>query len=678
MRRGYLYVTTALVALGGPAAADDAPTEQFDLGTVEVRSAQRDTRSILDTPVAASVLEGERLERRQASDLQELIGDIPGVSIGGGPRSIAQEPNIRGFVDEQIVLRFDGARFNFNQAHRGRFFIDPDIIQRVEVIRGGGSTLYGSGALGGVISFETKDAADLLDPGQTVGARLRLGYGTNGRENSVSGTAFGDWGQTDALVFLGTRMLGTDLESGNGFAIPFSQLDQYNGLVKFGFEPNDDLRFEFSYNAYRDDGLAPANSEDNPDATNPVIDREANVQAVQFGVDYAPTGSDFWDLSALFYYNTLEIDESRQPPNTPRFDETTYDTIGLEIVNRSRFGEAMPVDIVYGFEIFEDSQSGSRDGAPRLSFPDAEARTIGIFAEATVGITSQLDLIAGLRYDDYDRDPNDPTLPSANEDFWSPRIGVSYRTNQNWQIFGNIARAFRAPSLSELYNSGLHFAGNPFGPFPPDNFFVPNPNLEPEESTQYEIGTRYENTNVFMPGDRMTFSANAYYADFDNFIEQTVILFNPITFQGETTANNVPSATLYGFESEIDYDAGSWFLGAGLSIARGENNTAGGDLGSIPQDRITFDGGIRPTEDWTFGARVIVADNQSRVPATGTRSPGFEVVDLYGAYIPQSGPLEGGEVRFGIDNIFDEQYTIYPNALAQPGRSFEMSAVFRF
>lgn len=672
MHRSTLLMTTALATLAVPVSAQEQTETAFDLGTVQLQSAFRDERPVLDTPVAASVLEGEDLQRRQASDLQDLIGDIPGVSIGGGPRAIAQEPNIRGFTDEQIVLRFDGGRFNFNQAHRGRFFVDPDIIQRVEVIRGGGSTLYGSGALGGVISFETKDAADLLQPGRTTGARLRYGYSTNGNETSVSGTAFADWGSTDVLVFLGSRLMSQDLESGNGNTIPFSQLDQYNGLFKIGFEPTDDIRFELNYSAYRDDGLTPANSENDPSATNPVIDREAEVQSFRFSVDYAPAGSNFWDLTALFYSNTLDIDESRQPPSGPRFDETTYDTIGFEIVNRSSFGNAVPVDIVYGLEWFEDSQEGIRNNAPRLAFPKAEARTFGIFAEATMGLTSQLDLIAGLRYDNYDRDPNDPTLPDANEDFWSPRIGISYRPNDNWQIFGNVARAFRAPSLNELYNSGLHFAGGPFG-FPPNNFFVPNPNLEPEESTQYEIGVRYDNIGVFIPGDRLSFSANAYYADFDDFVEQRVNIF-----AGTTTSQNVPSATLYGFEGEVDYDAGRWFVGAGVSIARGENNTANTDLSSIPQDRLTIDAGIRPTEDWTFGTRVILADDQTRVPPGDQPGTAFGVVDLYATFIPQSGALAGGEVRFGIDNIFDEQYTIYPNALAQPGTTFEMSAVFTF
>ena len=138
------------------------------LDPILVTSAARDARPLLDTPVSASVLEGEVLAVKQATNFQELIGDAPGLTIEGGPRAFAQEPNIRGFQNDQIVVRIDGARFNFDQAHRGRFFLDPDLVQRVEIIRGGGSTLYGSGALGGVISMETRSVDDLLEPGDDV------------------------------------------------------------------------------------------------------------------------------------------------------------------------------------------------------------------------------------------------------------------------------------------------------------------------------------------------------------------------------------------------------------------------------------------------------------------------------------------------------------------------------
>ena len=179
-----------------------------------------------------------------------------------------------------------------------------------------------------------------------------------------------------------------------------------------------------------------------------------------------------------------------------------------------------------------------------------------------------------------------------------------------------MAQAYRAPTLSELYNSGLHFAGvppvPPFFPGFPDNFFVPNPTLRPESSTQLEIGARFEGGDMFRAGDRLSLAANAYYATVDDYIEQTVSVF-----AGTTTSANVASATLWGFEAEADYDAEAWFVGMGLSIARGEND-AGGWLGSIPQDRLTLEAGVRPWEDWELGARATFAAAQTRVPAAGT------------------------------------------------------------
>ncbi|MBF9051747.1 TonB-dependent hemoglobin/transferrin/lactoferrin family receptor [Roseobacter sp. HKCCD9010] len=665
MRRSLLLLTSALVTSFGSAvhAQDLNPDLGFDLGTIFLGSALRDDRAILDTPVAASVVEGEELAERQAGDFQELIGDIPGVTINGGPRGISHEPNIRGFRDEQIVLRFDGGRLNFGLAHRGRFFVDPSLVQRVEVVRGGGSTLFGSGALGGVISVETVDAADLLQEGQTIGGRVSLGYSSNGDQIDGTSAVYADYGQLDLLFALSGRQIGSNLEAGDGIEIPVSQIDSGNALFKVGFEPSDGSRFELSYSLYQDDTIVTANSNNNPGITNPVVDRDADVRDLRLSWESNPANSDWLDLSVLFYATRLEVTEARVPPAAARLDETRYDTYGFEIVNRSTFDIGVPVDIVYGFEAFRDTQEGTRNGAPRLSFPNAEATTYGIFAEATFGLTSQLDLIAGARFDSYERDPDDPTLAAVSEEFFSPRIGLSYRPNDNWQIFGNIAQSYRAPTLSELYNSGQHFFGNNF---------VPNPNLRPEESLQFEIGARFDGMDVFRSGDQLSFGANAYYATVDDYIEQLVDIPG-----GTTTSSNAASATLYGLEAEVDYDAGAWFLGGGLSIARGENDV-GGDLGSIPQDRLTLEAGVRPWEDWELGARAVFAADQDRVPAGGTPSDSYQTLDLYATFAPDSGPLANGTIRFGIDNVFDEEYTIYPNGLSQPGRTFEISATITF
>ncbi len=667
MRRDLLLITTALVAVS--AAAAQAQDDSFVLDPILLGSAFRDDRELLNTPVTATIVDQEELDSKQAGDLQELIGDVPGLSISGGPRGISQEPNIRGFTDEQVVLRFDGGRLNFGQAHRGRFFFDPDLIQRVEVVRGGGSTLYGSGALGGVISVETRDAADLLEPGQQLGSRFTLGYSSNGEQYNASGAVYGDYGDVDFLVAAAGRQITSDLEAGGGSIIPFSEIDTQNGLVKLGYEPSEDSRIEFSYSLYKDSADVPANSNSNNSPTNPVVDREAEVQNFRLGWEYAPTGSDVLDLSVLFYATRLDIHESRLPPDTPRIDETTYDTYGLEVVNRSRFNVGVPVTVVYGVESFRDSQEGTRDGAARQSFPSADATTTGVFAEATFEVAPKVDLIAGLRYDLYERDPNDPTLASVSDDFLSPRIGISYRPTDAWQIYGNVAQAFRAPSLTELYNDGLHFAGVPF--VFPNNFFVPNPNLQPEESLQIEIGARFDRVGAFRDSDQLYFAVNAYHADVDNFIDQVVDIFG-----GTTTSSNV-DAKLWGFEAELAYDTGFWFVRSGLGIARGDEDN-GQPLGSIPQDRLTLDGGIRPTDEWLFGARAVFAAEQDRVPAGSPVADSFEVFDLYATYTPDRGPFAGGRFQVGVDNVFDENYTIYPNGLAQPGRTVEVTATFVF
>ncbi|MEL6807869.1 MAG: TonB-dependent receptor [Pseudomonadota bacterium] len=548
-------------------------------------------------------------------------------------------------------------------------------------MRGGGSTLFGSGAIGGVVAVETKDAADLLQPGQTTGARLRLGFSDNGQIVSPSATVYGDYGAFDALMFFGGRYAGTDQDDGDGNPIARSNIDSFNGLLKFGYEPTDDQRFEFSLSYYEDDGFTPPNA--NTEATFSPFDgndseRGSEILTYRLSWDWNPANSDLLDLSILVYGNTLEITDDRVRDG--RADITEYDTIGIEVVNRARFDVGVPVDLVYGFEAFQDEQTGTRNGAARTQFPDATATTYGVFAEATFGVSDRLDIIAGLRFDSYDRDVDDPTLADADDTFFSPRLGFSYRPNDNVQIFGNIARAFRAPTLTELYNDGVHF---PYTPTLTNNF-VPTSDLEPEESTQIELGTRFERVNAFRPGDSLRLSANLYYADVKNFIDTVVTppdfsLAGPPTFStviGTTFQRNI-DAELYGFEAVLDYDAGLWFGGLGISLPEGSAKN-GEELGSIPQPRLTATLGYRPAADWTVGVRATFAADQSNVPDGALPGDSYTVVDLFGSWAPSRGAAEGAVFRVGIDNLFDEQYTIFPNELPQPGRTIKVSATYTF
>lgn len=174
-----------------------------------------------------------------------LVGDLPGLTIDSGPRGIAQQPDIRGDRDERIVLHVVGGRLTFSQGQRGRFFLDPAPLHRVEVGRGGGSTPCGPGAAGGVILFETVGVADPIAPDRTMAGRGALGPASNGDRFTASTTPFAGSGTLDAPVFPGTGQTGGDLEVG---------LSQFH-----------------------DAGLTPPDAKGLPVRSNPVVDRDAEV-----------------------------------------------------------------------------------------------------------------------------------------------------------------------------------------------------------------------------------------------------------------------------------------------------------------------------------------------------------------------------------------------------------------
>lgn len=672
--------------MAAPAAAQQAD-DGLTADDIYVYGGARDRRDLLETPNAVSVIGEHEIARRMPSTYEELLGDVPGVTIGGGPRGISQEPNIRGFQDEQVVLRVDGARQNFDLAHRGRFFTDPEILKRVEVLRGGNSVLFGSGALGGVILLDTKDAADLLDPEDTWGMRLRTGFNSQGSEFLGAATLAAQAEDFDALAFFSYRPMGDDLTDGDGAKILNSEIDSMNGLVKFGYEPGDH-RFEISYQRYEDEGLTPPNANAAADAAN-IVDRALSFQTARAEWTWAPEGSNLFDLSALLYFNDADVTEDRVSDG--RLDETRYLTLGGELVNRSKINLGLPIQLSYGVEAYQDEQEATRNGAPRDQAPDARARYMSAFAQGDIELGGGFILTPGLRFDYFDVDP-EGNFPDRTEQQLSPKLALQWRPTDELQVWISASQSFRAPSLTELYNDGIHFSvpGFGLGPgtvFTGNNVFIPTPDLKPEKANQIEIGGRYVERDVAWEGDRFDFSANAYYARVDDFVDTTVTFidfstatFNPLTgnleVNGSTVNQNV-DATIWGFEAEMNYDARDWFAGVGLTIPRGVNR-AGGALGSIPQDRVVLTAGFRPTNDIELGGRATLLDGRDDAPAGGVTTPGAAVFDLFASWAPGDGPLEGAIFSAGIDNVTDRTYRLHPNGLNQPGLAVKLSAALEF
>ncbi|MEH0072644.1 TonB-dependent receptor plug domain-containing protein [Pannonibacter sp. Pt2-lr] len=179
---GYWLSGVALIALAyaGSANAQQAPVAEkaadkpqatTSLQKIVLGAGQE--KVAIDTPQAVTVIDQEQIDNAQATTIGGIFSQTPGITVVGSDRIGGQAFNIRGIGDlgsadeSKIIITVDGANKFFEMYRMGSFFSDPELYKRVEVLRGpASSTLYGAGALGGVINFETKDASDFLEEGE--------------------------------------------------------------------------------------------------------------------------------------------------------------------------------------------------------------------------------------------------------------------------------------------------------------------------------------------------------------------------------------------------------------------------------------------------------------------------------------------------------------------------------
>lgn len=690
MIRNPLYL--ALIAmLAGPATIvaetgvdGDENTDVVELEPMVI-AATRTERPRFTTPASISTLTRDDIENIQPFGYQDLFESIPGVSIQGGPRRIAEEPSIRGFADEQVVLRLDGTRQNFNKAHGGRFLLDPDLIRSIEVLRGASSSVYGSGALGGVFLIETVNGRDLTGDVDGLGARLRMSYQDNGDELSGFGTVYGQAGAFDFLGSYLQRDVGEDLQDGAGQDILASRDEVDQGLLKFGFEPGPDQRLELAVERYRNTGRNPTNANEVATATN-LVDRDTERDGMRLRYQVNPASLPWLNLETAVYQNEVETFERRFIDG--RIDVSEFETRGLELTNSSELGrrDDNPIRLTWGIETYTDEQSGRRDGLARPQFPDAEIEYRAAFIQAELPLGGGLSVIPGMRLDSFDYGAAE-AFSARDDDQLSGRVALGWEAGDSLYFWAEYAEAFRAPSLTELYADGVHFVV----PLAPGqvviNEFVPTPDLKPEQAEQIQIGGRFRQRGLFGSGLDFELDAVWHRSDVDDYVEQFVVFISgppsldPITrtlvFPGITTNSNV-DARLSGFEIDARLSSARGYIQA--SIATLDSRRAGGgELASVQPDRFRLGAGIYLDDrQWTLGTEFTAAADRSDVPEGGLQTAGYGKTDLFLSYLPDRGALAGFEFRLALDNLFDKDYSIHPNAIDQPGRSLRLSLARNF
>ena len=194
-----LSVMTALLTAPVLATAQDTSQPVDTLAPVVV-TAPRQAEALDKVKKPVAVVARRDLDARQPDSVVESLKYESNVEVTGGSRPGAQAPVIRGLSGNRILQVVDGVRQNTNSGHRGTYFVDPELVKQVEVVKGPSSSLWGSGALGGVVAMQTLNAQDLLRDGQSVGGYLRQGYHTGDDKTLTSGAVYGQQGNHDWLL----------------------------------------------------------------------------------------------------------------------------------------------------------------------------------------------------------------------------------------------------------------------------------------------------------------------------------------------------------------------------------------------------------------------------------------------------------------------------------------------
>lgn len=661
---------------------------------------------LIETLAGTSLVTKEELTRFQANSAGGLLAAVPGVNIEESSDDPGVAINIRGLQDfGRVNVMIDGARQNFQRSGHnanGQFYLEPELVKKVDIVRGPVSSIYGSGAIGGVVNFETIDPADMIRHGETWAASVKGQYSTNEEGKLVS--AIGAIKATDTVSLLGSFVWRDhgNYEDGNGDLVENSDKKLVSGLIKGVFDFGVGNQLKLGYIHKNDEYTTGLVSDGNQQ------DTEAENRTFSAKWAYNPVGNDLIDLNVSGYYTSTELAQKRLetltktvvvfppfgPPIpsfvdqvvTPAGSEAKFevDTIGFDIFNSSRFATGQfNHTLTYGGDYFKDDVSTSDpNGSGALFTPSGERETYGFYIQEKLEYGNWLDVIAALRYDSYELSGNGFNV---KEDQLSPKLTVGVTPFKGIQFYATYAEGFRAPAVSETLQSGVH-------PVPPEFDIIPNVNLRPETAENIEGGVNLAFDKIFNEKDVFRAKASIFRNDVDDFIESDLVGLNPATcFNpfvgigcGEFQYVNVTNARLEGFELEATYDNKLMFANLAYTHVRGEDLSSGQPLKSIYPDKIVATVGFRLLEDkLTVGGRWTYADAQNRVPDADnpsspsideTPTPSYSLVDLFATYEVN----ENFSTALSLNNIFDEDYRIHRHEENAIGFSAKLSATIKF
>jgi hemoglobin/transferrin/lactoferrin receptor protein len=616
-------------------------------------AATKTQEPVINTLAAVSVLRQEQITQAQPSRLSDIFNGMPSVWFADRPDTPGSSINVRGLQDfGRVEVLVDGAQQDFQRSGHfanGQFYVDPELLSGADVVRGPVANIYGSGGIGGVASFRTKDLDDILHPGEIAAVQGHGMYGTNG--NQWLASTFGGARAAYGDVFLGGVFRDSgNYASGNGTltslqctsncagypttvipgntAVPYSGNEIESGLAKLTFRPGEGQQIKISaitYNTNYDFGDTTGAGTTIPGIG--VYGENIKNQTVTGQYTVKSPDAPLLDFKTEAYWNQTSVTETVKvpyiqsgidfsgPPGTT--SGFLLNTLGFRANNTSRFDTGpLRNTVTYGGDFNNDAINISTSCAPDqlingacdLSLtPGGQRNTYGGFVEWKINYSSWLEVINAGRLDGFNLSGEGSSESGSR---FSPKTTIGITPIRGLTPYFTYAEGYRAPSVTEAFVSGFH----PGGFF----FFEPNPNLQPEVGRTKEVGLNIKYDDVFSGGDKIRAKVNAFRNDITNYIDMVTdysqlgpapaACVQDLMIGGNPCLQyqNIGSARIEGLEFEVNYDAGWWFTGVSGQHLTGKSLTtdptvagtcalaptavgcAGAPLASIPPDQVSF------------------------------------------------------------------------------------------
>ncbi len=475
-----------------PAIAQEKERQTYKMDEVVVTATQTEN-TVLETPSNISVINAADLEAMDAKNIAEAIKKIPGVyytnASGLSPKIYMRGARV-GMGGGALVL-LNGVPMNMGEFGYTDFESIPvENIERIEVVKGPMSALYGGDSARGVINIITKRS------GETI----------NGKISAIGGS-YND--QRYSALIYGTRdkfdyNLNFKKREQDGYRDDTS-LDNYYFNGEIGYWLSEATRIGAYLNVADQERmlakkLTKEQRDEDPKQATDYSETE-NTDIIS-GLNFE-TKKEAFDFKITLYYKNRDKEyenylNATSKPYKKDLDEDVYGVRSIITCKQAVFNKKNRLS--FGFDYDCDKSdlktvkaASKTPGAP-YTVPDPKKtgdftrQELGVFLQEELSLLDNLTLTAGLRYDyfEFDNDAEYDFTQDGKYDYdtkpdydkWNPRVSLNYRPLDNLSVYGSYCRSYRAPNIYDYYASGSYSSKNAY-------------TLEPETFTQYETGIRY-------------------------------------------------------------------------------------------------------------------------------------------------------------------------------------------